>query len=114
MSSLFSRQATVAFDKLAAIIGVKAADAEGKLPQHGGQHWLQPSFAAWSRGHDLPLRDLVDGVDVVHAFGPRLIALVHGVDAQIARLALRIGPPPLSNRHRRGLGLAVVQTALAI
>src|SRR5664279_3822235 len=65
-------------------------------------------------GHDLPLRDLVDGVDVIHAFGPRLIALVHSVDPQIAGLALRIGPPPLANRHCRGLGLDVVQTALAI
>jgi len=51
---------------------------------------------------------------VVHAFGPRLIALVYGVDPQIAGLALRIGPPPLANRHRRGLGLDVVQTAFAI
>jgi len=56
----------------------------------------------------------IDGVDVVHAFGPRSIALVHGVDAQIAGLALRIGPPPLPNRHRRGLGLDVVQAAFAI
>src|ERR1019366_984044 len=45
---------------------------------------------------------------------PRLIALVHGVDPQIAGLALRIGPPPLANRHRRGLGLDVVQAAFAI
>jgi hypothetical protein len=29
-------------------------------------------------GHNLPLRDLIDGVDVVHAFGPRLIALGRG------------------------------------
>src|ERR1019366_9108322 len=58
-------------DELAAVIGVKAADAEGKLPQQGGQHRLQPGFAdACSGGHDLPLRDLIDGVDVVHAFGP--------------------------------------------
>ena len=51
---------------------------------------------------------------MVHAFGARPIALVHGVDPQIAGLALRIGPPPLANRHRRGLGLDVVQAALAI
>ena len=51
---------------------------------------------------------------MVHAFGARPIALVHGVDPQIAGLALRIGPPPLANRHRRGLGLDVVQAAFAI
>src|SRR5664280_1505852 len=65
-------------------------------------------------GHDLPLRDLIDGVDVIHTFGPRLIALVHGVDPQIAGLALRIGPPPLANRYRRELGFAVVETAFAV
>ena len=65
-------------------------------------------------GHDLPLCDLIDGIDVVDAFGPRLIALMHGVDARIARLALRIGPPPFSDGRCRGLGLDVVETAFAI
>ncbi len=103
-------------DKLAAVIGVKAAaDAEGKLPEHGDQHRLQPGFAdACGGGHDLPLRDLIDGIDVVDAFGPRLIALMHGVDAQIARLALRIGRPPFSDGRGGGPGLDVVEKAFAI
>jgi len=68
-----------------------------KLPQHGGQHRLQPGFAdARGGGHDLPLRDLVDGIDVVDAFGRVRIALVHGVDAQITRLALGIGTAPMA------------------
>src|SRR5271157_5356118 len=51
---------------------------------------------------------------MVDAFGARLIALVHGVDPQIARLALRIGPPPFADAHPRGLGLVIPQTAFAI
>jgi hypothetical protein len=62
----------------------------------------------------LPWRDLIDGVDVEDALGSRLIARVHGVDPQIAGLALRIGPPPLCNRHERGLGFDVMQTTFAI
>jgi hypothetical protein len=89
-------------DELAAVIGVKAEDAEGKLPQQGGQHRLQPSFADARRGgHDLPLRDLIDRVNVVDAFGPRLIALMHGVDNADSRAGLADGavaapqsPPP--------------------
>jgi len=55
----------------------------------------------------LPLRDLIDGVDVVDAFGSRSIALMHGIDAQIAGLALRIGPSALPDAYRSG-GLVLV------
>src|ERR1035437_224096 len=78
ISSLLSSLATLWLMNSLPLIGVEAADAKRKLPQQGGQHRLQPGFAdAGSRRHDLPLRDLVDGVDVIHAFGARLIALVH-------------------------------------
>ena len=97
--------ATVWIDELAAVIGMKAEDAERKLPQDGVQHRFQPGFAdACGGGHDLPLRDFIDRVDVIHAFGPRLIALMHGVHAQIAGLALRIGPPPFADAPRRWAG----------
>src|SRR5437660_3981174 len=58
--------------------------------------------------------DLIDSVDVEHALGSRLIALMHAVDPQITGLALRIGPSSLPDSHRRGPGLDVMQTALAI
>src|SRR5271166_4555715 len=97
-------------DELASVIGVKAADWEGELAQQGGQHGLQPSFADASGGaHDLPLHDFIDGVDVVDAFGSRSIALMHGIDPQIARSALRVGPSALADAYRRGPGLDVVQ-----
>src|ERR1039458_5928898 len=94
-------------DELAAVVGVKAEDEEGELPQHGGQHGLQPSFAdAGGGAHDLPLRDLIDGVDVVDAFGSRSIALMHGIDAQIAGSALRVGPSALADAYCPGPGSA--------
>src|SRR5450759_3096801 len=39
---------------------------------------------------------------------------MHGVDAQIARLAFGIGPPPFSDGHGGGPRLDVVETAFAI
>ena len=55
------------------------------------------------------MRDLVDGVDVEHALGSRLIALMHAVDPQVTGLALRIRLPSLTGGHRRGLGFDVMQ-----
>jgi hypothetical protein len=65
-------------------------------------------------GDDLALRDLIDGIDVKHAWGSRRIALMYGVDAQITRLAARIGPPPFSDGDGGGPGLDVVQTPFPI
>jgi len=39
---------------------------------------------------------------------------MHGVHAQIPGLALRIGPASLPDGHRRGPGLAVVQSLFAV
>src|SRR5438132_7808274 len=81
---------------------MEAENAEGKLPYQGAQHGFQPGFAdALGGGHDLPLRDLIHRVDVVDALAGGRIALVHGVDPQVAGLALadrdsaaRRWPPP--------------------
>src|ERR1019366_5735308 len=98
-----------------AVIGVEAADAEGKLPDHGAQHRFQPGFAdARHGGHDLPLRHFIDGVDVVDAFGAGPIALVYGVDAQISGLALRVGLAPFPDGDGGGPGFDIVETAFAI
>jgi hypothetical protein len=55
---------------------------------------------------------------VINALGlgaaSRLIALMHRIQAQIARLALRIGLVPFANRDRRGACLDVVQSPLAV
>ena len=102
-------------DELAAVVGMETENAERKLPDHGAEHGFQPGFAdALGGGHDLPLRDLIDGVDVVDALAGGRIALVHGVHAQVAGLALRIGTAPFADGHRDGPGLGVVQTAFAI
>jgi hypothetical protein len=41
-----------------------------------------------SRCYNLPLRRFVDGVDVINAFDAILVALMYGVDPQIAGSAL--------------------------
>jgi hypothetical protein len=65
-------------------------------------------------GRHLPLRRLVDGVDVVDALGFGQVALMHRIEAPAAGPALRVGLAPLADRDRCGPGLAVVEPPLAI
>jgi hypothetical protein len=82
-------------DELAAVIGVEALDAKGELAQYGCEHGQASLADGWGCGHNLPLRDLADGVDVIDALGSRAaagtVALVHRIDAQVARLPLGWG-----------------------
>ena len=94
---------------------MKAADHKRKLPKHGFQHWHQPQFRDLRRGrHNLPLRHLVHGVDVINALAAVLIALMHGVDAQVSGQALRLRLAPLADRNRRGPRRLVAGVALPI
>ena len=94
---------------------MEAENAKRKLPQHGVQHRFQPGFAdALGGGGDLPLRDLIYGVDVVNTLAGGRIALVHGVDPQIAGLTLRIGTAPLADGGRGGSRPGVGETAFPI
>ena len=72
------------------------------------------SLMRGTAGDNLPLRNLVDGVDMVHAFTARFIALMDGIDPQESRLPLGIGPTPLADGHLRCSGLGVVPTLLAV
>src|SRR5882672_2677847 len=56
--------------------------------------------------NNFPLRDRVDGIDVVDPFGAFPIALMDCVDAQEPRGALRVRPAPLAygNGCRSGSG----------
>ena len=55
--------------------------------------------------HELELGHLIDRVDVVDALGPVLVALVHGIDAHIAGLAVRLGLAPVPDGAVCRLGL---------
>jgi hypothetical protein len=92
----------IVIDELAAVVGMKTANPEGKLFQQGFQHWQQPEFGDLrGGGHDFPLGHLVDGVDVIQPFASVLIALMHRVDAQISGQALRLRLASLANGNRR-------------
>jgi hypothetical protein len=68
-----------------AVVGMKTADDKRELFEHLLQHRDQPVFRDLRCGsHDLPLRHLVDGIDVIKAFDSVPIALMHGIDAQIS------------------------------
>ena len=58
--------------------------------------------------------NLIDGMDGIDAFGCGLVALMHPVQAQVAGLALRVGPPSLAHPNHCRPRLGVVQAPLAI
>ena len=94
---------------------MEAADTKGKLLDHGFQQRLQPGFTDRGCGADhLPLGDFIHGIDVVDALDAIAIPLMHRIHSQKAGLALRVGPAPLADRHRRGPGLGEMQPAQAI
>ena len=73
--------------------------------EHGDQEALGDGFD----GADvLILGDFIDGVDVIDAFGAIAVALVDGIDAQEAGLAVRLRLSALAdgdrNRSRLGEG----------
>jgi len=59
---------------------MEGVDAERKLAQHLLQNRFQIDFGDARHGsHDLPLRDFIDGVDVIDAFGLGRVAPVDGI-----------------------------------
>ena len=57
--------------------------------------------------HHLPLRHFVHSVDVVRALHAAGVSLMHRVQAQVARPALRIGLGALADGHLRSPGVCV-------
>ena len=75
-------------DELAAVVGVKAADDERELLKQVLQDRNEPPLRNLRHGsYDFPLRDFVDGVEVVHPLAAILIALMYGVPAQVSNEA---------------------------
>ena len=64
---------------------MEAPNFEREALEQQRDHRQQRGFAnALHTSHQFPLGDDVDGVDRVDALHPVLIALVHGIDADIA------------------------------
>ncbi len=94
---------------------MKAEDTVGELMQDGLQNRYEMGLGdGFATAHILPLRDRVDGIDVINSLPRAAVALVHGVDPQEARPAARLGLAPLADRHCRGTGLGVMDTLFAI
>ena len=102
-------------DELASVVGVEVEDYKGELLEDAFQQGRQPSLGdALDSQHHLPLRDLIDGVDVVDPLALGSIALMHSIDAQKAGLAVGRGLPPFADLDRGGPGLFKVAQAQAI
>src|SRR5664279_5156785 len=94
---------------------MKAANHEWKLPEHGFQHRQEPQFGDLRGGsHNLPLRHLVHGVDVIKTLASILIALMHRVDAQVSGRSLWLWLASFADRNRRGSCGLVAGVALPI
>jgi hypothetical protein len=58
-------------DELGAIVGMKAPDDKGKTGQYAFQYRYQITLRyLFHRSYNLPLRDLVHGIDMVHSLLP--------------------------------------------
>jgi len=93
---------------------VEVEDDEGELLEDDLQQGHQPGLGDARRGqHDFPLRDLIDGVDVVDSLALGAIALMHGVDAQKAGLAVGRRLFALADGDCRGACLFKMAQAVA-
>jgi len=102
-------------DELDPVVGMKAEDAKGKLPQLRFQHRNQPRFPDLRRrSHHLPLRHLVHRVDVAHPFHPLQIALMNAVYPQVSGPTIRARFPPLANGHLHRPGLLIPDSPLPV
>ena len=94
---------------------MKVEDDKGKLLQDAFQQGHQPGLGDARRGqHHLPLRALIDGVDVVDPLALGRVALVHGIDAQKAGLSVGRGLFAFADLDRGGPSLLKVAQAQAV
>ena len=102
-------------DELRAVVGAEALDCKRELAQDRLQHGQQVTLTdERGCGYNLPLRHLIDGVDMVEPLAFGRVALMHRVDAQIARNPVRRGLAAFADRHLRGPRLLIMQHLLAI
>ena len=85
-------------DVFRAMIGMNPPDGERKRGQQLFQGGNEIRFTDFLyRTHDLKLRDLIDRIDVIHPLLFVPIPLMHGIDAQKARLPGRVRFPAFAN-----------------
>jgi hypothetical protein len=81
-------------DELAPVVGMEPANHKGKLLQHSLKNRHQPRFPdVRHRADYLPLRHLIDSIDVIHPFGILPVSLVHRVHANVPRPPFRFRTP---------------------
>ena len=102
-------------DVLAAAIGMKAEDDEGKAGQQLADYGQQVGFAdPLAAGDQLPLGDDVDGIDMVEPLDSVVVALMDSIDADEPGTTLGCGRAPGANTAGPSLGLAVMDPALLV
>jgi len=76
---------------------MEAEDAERKLAQHALEQRFQVQLAdTWRGPGDLPLCDIIDGVDVVDAVCLGRVALMHRIEAQMAGRGVGLRRSPMA------------------
>lgn len=102
-------------DVLGTVVGVKPEDDEGEGLKKCFEGRQQVMLAdPLDTDDDLPLGDLIDGVDVIETLDAIEIALVDGVDAKKSGAAIRPGWAPHADLDRVAPGLVVMATQTLI
>ena len=95
-----------AVDKPTSVVTVKAADDKRILGKEILENRLKVAFAdLLDTTDDLPLGDLIDGVDVIDPFPAVLVSLMNGIDTDVTGFSLWIGTTALPVASGRRLGL---------
>ena len=95
-------------DVFRAVVGVEPQDDEREARQQVCQGRDEVDFTdALDTDHDLELGHFIHGIDMIDAFFPVQIALVHGIDAYIARLAVTLWLAPLADRQGDRAGVSL-------
>ena len=93
-AQLLEQRRDTVVDLLAAVVGVEAEDREREGQQQALEQRHQEALGDAGHGADeLELGDLVDQVDQVDPLDAVAVALVDGVDADVARPPLRLPAP---------------------
>lgn len=83
---------------LRAVIGMETMNGEGEIGDKRFEDRKHVVLGDSAYGaHGLELGDLVDQVDMVEPLHAIEVALMHGVDAQVARAAFWMGAAPLAD-----------------
>jgi hypothetical protein len=95
-------------DEFGAIVRMEAPDDKGETSQHVFQYWRQVTLCyLLHRGYILPLRYLINSIDMIYTLLPIVVSLMDGIDSNVAGASSWRRSCPLANGHYCWFGLGI-------